>query len=261
MGLQITVLGSGSAGNCTLIESPRTRVLVDAGLSARQITQRLAHLGRSLDAIDAILLTHEHTDHCGALPVLTKQRPLPVYANRPTAEGIHDETTTARVTWRLFTTGQSFAIGDLGVESFSVPHDAQEPVGFLIRQNGSAVGFVTDLGHVTRLITERIRDADVLILEANHDVRLLQDNPHRPWSLKQRILGRHGHLSNEAAAALAIEVVSDRLRHICLAHLSRDCNRPDLARQAVEDSLRRHGARHVAVTVAAQETPAATVQL
>jgi phosphoribosyl 1,2-cyclic phosphodiesterase len=255
MVIQLTVLGSGSAGNCTLIESARTRLLVDAGLSARQITQRLAHVHRSLDAIDAILLTHEHSDHRQGLTVLSKRRPLPVYANRLTAEAVHDEAGDARLSWRLFTNGQAFEIGDFTIEPFSVPHDAQDPVGFLIHQNGFAIGVVTDLGHVTQLVMERVRAVDVLILESNHDLRLLQDNPDRPWSLKQRIMSRHGHLSNDAAAQLAGTVVSDRLRHICLAHLSRDCNRPELARRAVETSLRRAGANHVTVAVADQDTP------
>lgn len=261
MGIQLTVLGSGSSGNCTLIESAGTRLLVDAGLSARQIARRLELVGQSLDAIDAILLTHEHSDHSSALAVLSKRRPLPVYANRLTAEAVHDEAGDARISWRLFTTGQPFAIGDFVIESFSVPHDAQDPVGFLIRQNGLSIGVVTDLGHATRLVVERVRAADALILESNHDVKLLQDDPVRPWSLKQRIMSRHGHLSNADAATLAGEVASDRLRHVCLAHLSRDCNRPELARQAVETSLRRAGANHVAITVSSQTAPTATLTL
>jgi phosphoribosyl 1,2-cyclic phosphodiesterase len=261
MGIQLTVLGSGSSGNCTLIESARTRLLIDAGLSARQIAHRLEHVGRSLDAIDAILLTHEHSDHCSALAVLSKRRPVPVYANRLTAEAVHDSDGNTRVSWRLFTTGQAFEIGDFVVEPFTVPHDAQDPVGFLIRQNGLSIGVVTDLGHATKLVIDRVRNADALLLESNHDVKLLQDDPVRPWSLKQRILSRHGHLSNDAAATFAGEVVTDRLRHVCLAHLSRDCNRPELARQSVETSLRRAGASHVAVAVASQDAPTATLQL
>lgn len=263
VGMQITVLGSGSGGNCTLVETDKTAVLIDAGLSCRQITQRLAAIGRDLDRIRAIVITHEHSDHTAALPVLCKQRPLPIYANRLTAEAItHDANgTTPRLSWRLFTTGNAFAIDDLTFEPFNVPHDAQEPVGFAIHNSHAAAGFVTDLGHATRLVAERVRAMDALILEANHDVKMLQEDTIRPWGTKQRILSRHGHLSNEDAAALASEIVTDRLRHVVLAHLSRDCNKPELAHRVVADKLRHRGATHVTVSTSRQDQPTATLRL
>jgi phosphoribosyl 1,2-cyclic phosphodiesterase len=264
--MQITILGSGSAGNCTLIETDTTRLLVDAGLSGRQITQRLALIGRNIEQITGIILTHEHSDHTHGLGVLCKARPVPVYANRLTAETVAadpDRRDFARISWRLFATGASFEIGDLLVESFSVPHDAHDPVGFVIRHAGSgvSVGVLTDLGHATKLVAERVRAANVLVLEANHDLKLLQEDTARPWALKQRIMSRHGHLSNDAAATLAVEIASDKLRHVFLAHLSRDCNRPDLAQQAVSAKLRQIGARHIAVAVASQDKPTATLSL
>lgn len=264
VGMRVTILGSGSAGNCTLVETETTRILVDAGLSGRQIAQRLEPLSRTIDQLTAIILTHEHSDHTRALGVLCKSRPLPVYANRLTAEAVQADPEwkdKARISWRLFSTGHPFEVGDLTVETFSVPHDAYDPVGFVIRHGSHALGVLTDLGHVTKLVTERCRAMDALVLESNHDVKLLQEDTVRPWVTKQRIMSRHGHLSNDAAATLACEVASDKLRHVFLAHLSRDCNRPELAQRVVGDKLRKLGAHHVAVAVAKQDTPTATHSL
>jgi len=266
VGVQVTILGSGSAGNCTLIESDSTKLLVDAGLSARQVTQRLAALGRGFDQIHAILLTHEHSDHTRALGVLCRAKELPVYANRLTAEEVAKDPEgggRARVAWRLFATGSPFEVGDFVVESFSVPHDAYDPVGFVVRQasGGVAVGVLTDLGHATKLVIERVRATDLLIVEANHDVKMLQADTARPWATKQRIMSRRGHLCNEAAAELTCAVAGDRLRHVLLAHLSRDCNRPELAQRVVLDRLGKIGARHVRLGVASQDAPTATVAL
>jgi phosphoribosyl 1,2-cyclic phosphodiesterase len=264
VGIQISVLGSGSAGNCALVETETTRLLVDAGLSARQITQRLASVGRQITDIQGILLTHEHTDHVRALGVLCKANGCAVYANRLTAEAVSenpDWNGKVRISWRLFTTGQAFEIGDLVVEPFSVPHDAYEPVGFVIRNQTQSVGLVTDLGHATKLVIERLKSTDALVIESNHDLKLLQEDSSRPWALKQRIMSRHGHLSNEAAAALAGEVASDKLRHVLLAHLSRDCNRPELARDMVGRKLRQIGASHVTVTVTSQDIPTKTISI
>ena len=261
MGVKVTVLGSGSAGNCTLVQSDRTTVLVDAGLSGRQITQRLESVGCDPLSVQAILLTHEHSDHTRGLTALCKQRPIPIFANRLTAEAIASDPENkpkTHISWRLFSTGHLFEVGDFAVESFSVPHDAYDPVGFSIRTaDGIRVGVLTDLGHVTKLVVERTREMDILVLESNHDTKLLQEDTVRPWATKQRIMSRHGHLSNDAAATLAAEVCSDRLRHIFLAHLSRDCNRPELAQRVVAHKL----PAHVRVDVAGQDQPTATACL
>jgi phosphoribosyl 1,2-cyclic phosphodiesterase len=147
------------------------------------------------------------------------------------------------------------------VETFSVPHDAQDPVGFLLRSNSTNIGFLTDLGHTTRLVLERIRPSHALVLESNHDVKMLQDCPTRPWSLKQRILGRHGHLSNEAAADVAEQIMSAELRHLYLGHLSRECNIPQLAHRVVSERLQKIGATHVRLEVTSQSTPCQTLEL
>jgi phosphoribosyl 1,2-cyclic phosphodiesterase len=258
--VHLTILGSGSAGNCAYLETEEARVLIDAGFSLRQIRQRLATIGRAPENLTGILITHEHNDHIAGLGLLTAKLHVPVYCNRPTHEAAQFQLNT-RFDCRCFSTGASFEIGDVLVETFPVPHDAQDPVGFLLRTNGVNIGFVTDLGHVTKLVLERIRPANVLVLETNHDVKMLQDCVRRPWSLKQRILSRHGHLSNEAAAEAAEQIMSAELRHLYLGHLSRECNRPELARQVMEERLGKIGARHVHLELTSQTTPCPTLVL
>jgi phosphoribosyl 1,2-cyclic phosphodiesterase len=258
--VRLTILGSGSSGNCAYIETETTRVLVDAGFSCGQIRKRLATIGKAIENLDAILVTHEHVDHINGLAVITNKLQTPVYCNRYTREEIETQLKT-RLNCRLFVTGASFDIGDIHVETFSIPHDAQDPVGFMLRAPEASIGFLTDLGHTTRLVLERVKGANALVLESNHDVKLLQDCPHRPWSLKQRILGRHGHLSNEAACDAAEAVMSSELRHLYLGHLSRECNRPELARSVMQARLQKMGASHVQLAVAPQDVPCPTLTL
>lgn len=250
----LTVLGSGSGGNCTYLECGETRLLVDAGLSARQIRQRLATIGRSPESLTAIIITHEHGDHIAGLSVLGPKLRIPIYCNRLTKDAIEEHLPVA-MDYRVFTTGCSFEIGQVGIDTFSVPHDASDPVGFMFHAAATTVGVVTDLGYATKLVLERIRCANVLVFETNHDVKMLQENPHRPWSLKQRILSRHGHLSNEAAADAISQIMSADLKHLFLGHLSRDCNRPELAHQVMQTRLQQVGAHHVALTLTHQDTP------
>lgn len=233
---RLTVLGSGSAGNCALVETDRVRLLLDAGLSARQILARLTSLGLTPDDIDAVLLTHEHGDHTSGLGVLCRRWDVPIYTNSLTADALrHSGQLTEHRNWRLFQTGRDFMIEDLAVQNFSVPHDAADPVGFVLNYETGALGLLTDLGQVTKLAFERIRRVTTLFIETNHDGPMLQQDTKRPWSVKQRILSRHGHLSNDAAASAVGELreSSDALERVVLGHLSRDCNRPDLAIAAV----------------------------
>jgi phosphoribosyl 1,2-cyclic phosphodiesterase len=257
---RFTILGSGSRGNCAYLETDEVRLLIDAGFSTRQIRQRLAALGRSPESLTAILITHEHSDHIQGLGGMAEKLRLPVFCNRLTRDAI-ESLLGIRLESRLFETGGSFEIGDVGVESFSIPHDAQDPVGFLIRTATANIGFLTDLGHTTTLVLNRIKPAHALVLEANYDVKLLQDDMKRPWSIKQRIAGRHGHLSNEAAANAVQEVVSADLKHLYLGHLSQDCNRPELALNTVTQRLQSLGATHVQTQVTAQDTATATLAL
>lgn len=260
MPVRLTILGSGSAGNCAYVETDETRLLIDAGFSLRQIRQRLATIGRVPENLTGILITHEHSDHVQSLPLMCEKLHIPIYCNRPTQEAVEYQYKT-RLACRLFSTGASFEVGDILVETFMIPHDAQDPVGFLLRTNSGNIGFLTDLGHTTRLVLERVRPAHALVLESNHDVKMLQDCPRRPWSLKQRILGRHGHLSNEDAANAAAEIMSAELQHLYLGHLSRECNRPDLAQSVMTQRLQSIGATHVRLELASQSVPCPTLSL
>jgi phosphoribosyl 1,2-cyclic phosphodiesterase len=279
--VKFTILGSGSSGNCAYVETDQVRILVDAGFSPLQIRKRLAGIGRAPENLSAILLTHEHSDHIAGVLGLAEKFNLPVFCNRGTqdgsiwafktkwdskkkpafagAEGV--EQLKAKLDWRLFETGASFEIGDVGIETFSIPHDAQDPVGFLLHTAAGNIGFATDLGHVTKLVLERIRAANVLVLESNHDVKMLQECPRRSWALKQRILGRHGHISNAAAAEAAAQIMSAGLRQLYLAHLSRECNTPELAHHIMAEQLHHIGATHVQLQVAAQDAPCGTLEI
>jgi len=257
---RFTILGSGSGGNCAYLETGDTRILIDAGFSARQIRLRLAGIERDAERLQGILITHEHSDHVQGLAVLCARLRVPIYCNRLTKDAI-EHALGMRFECRLFETGAAFEIGDCTIETFAVPHDAQDPVGFLVHTPAGRIGFLTDLGHATRLVMERVRPAHVLVLETNHDLKLLQDDTRRPWSVKQRILSRHGHLSNDAAAAVAEQVVSADLRHVYLGHLSRDCNRPEIAHRVVSERLGQIGATHVRVESTSQDHPSPTLVL
>jgi phosphoribosyl 1,2-cyclic phosphodiesterase len=276
--VKLTILGSGSSGNCAYIETADARILVDAGFSPRQIRLRLAGIGRAPENLSAILLTHEHADHIAGLLGLADKFHIPVFCNRGTQDGTiwafkekwskktnlalaTADTFKTKIDWRLFETGAGFEVGDVGIETFSLPHDAQDTVGYILRTPAGNVGFATDLGHVTRLVLDRIRATNVLVLESNHDVKMLQDCPRRSWALKQRILGRHGHLSNATAAETIAQIMSADLKHLYLAHLSRECNKPELAQHVMAEQLHHIGATHVQLQLAAQDVPCQTLEL
>jgi phosphoribosyl 1,2-cyclic phosphodiesterase len=259
--VQFTILGSGSNGNCAYLEAGSTRLLIDAGFSARQIRERLAQIGRAPENLSGILLTHEHTDHTNGLGTLCSKLPIPIFCNRLTKEAVELQFEKTRFDFRLFGTGAAFEVGEVAVETFSVPHDAYDPVGFLLRAGPVRIGFLTDLGHATKLVVERVRPSNVLVLETNHDMKLLQDDLKRPWSVKQRIMSRHGHLCNEAAAGVLAELTNADLHDVFLGHLSRDCNRPELARKTIGDRLAAIGASHVRVHSTSQEQRCETLSL
>jgi len=240
----LTVLGSGSGGNCALVTSDRCRILIDAGFSARRISQGLQSLGIEPGSLDGILLTHEHSDHIAGLKVFCGKFDVPVYCNSLTAEYLCREGIAEANRYKIFSTGSSFTIQDIDVQAFYVPHDAVDPVAFVLSSDYGSVGFLTDLGYAPKLARERIREVHTLVVETNHDEQRLQADSKRPWSVKQRILSRHGHLSNEAAAALVADIAGENLRRVILGHLSRECNSPELALGAMRrlslDSLELH---------------------
>ncbi len=248
----LTLLGSGSAGNAALIMTEHCRLLVDGGLSARQLVQRLALCGVVPEQLDGVLLTHEHGDHVCGLDVLCRKFHVPIYCNSLTAEAIRCGPLAAHRNWRLFRTGAEFAICDITVQTFPVPHDAVEPVGYAFHAGRAGLGFITDLGYATKMLVERLRQVHTLVIETNHDEKLLQACQLRPWPVKQRIMSRHGHLSNNAAATVIEQLLPGKIERVVLGHLSRDCNTPELARNAVQALLTRHGGRQVEVYCAVQ---------
>lgn len=244
--MRFVVLGSGSGGNSAVVEAGGARLLIDAGLSAKQLVLRLARCGLKPEDLDGILLTHEHGDHIKGLRVFLKNRELPVYSNAATSMVVREQ--LPGVKWKIFRSGAEFAVGGLNVESFLVPHDAVEPVGFVFRSEARSFGMVSDSGHVTRAIVDRLRGVESVFVEANYDDALLEADLKRPWSTKQRIASRHGHLSNLQTAALVAELAEQGLERALLGHLSRDCNTPEKACEVV-------GACGLEVRCAGQEEP------
>lgn len=239
MSANFEILGSSSSGNCALLHTGHTKILVDVGFSAKRISRLLEAIGESLDSIDAVFLTHEHSDHAQGMRGLARRADLPVFANRDTADAVQAKLTKP-VNWKVFQTGTDFDFRDLRVRSFALPHDAYDPVGFSFHwgEEGDlfspphSLAWVTDLGYVPEHVRQHIRQVQTLVIEANYDEALLEKDERRPWSTKQRIRGRHGHLSNEAT----LEVIRDlcetgRLEKVYLAHLSKDCNKVELVQE------------------------------
>lgn len=241
--LRVCVLASGSSGNCIHVESATTALLIDAGISARETLRRMALAGLDPAKVRAICVTHEHSDHTVGLPNLCKKLDVQLYANGETARNIRNGD---GLRWNLFTSGSPFAIGDIELLPFPLPHDAYDPVGFVLTCGASRLGIATDLGMATSVARERLRGCQLVVLEANHDEELVHSSL-RPWSLKQRILGRQGHLSNEMAAALLADIAGDTLRQVFLAHLSRECNELERALHAVRSHLASAGLGHIQI--------------
>lgn len=232
-------LASGSKGNCIYFGTPRTKILIDAGLSAKATISKLEQINVDIHDIDAILITHEHTDHIQGLKVLAFRMGIPVLANTETAKGIvecfHD-----CPKFKIFSTGETFEFGDLEIHPFSIQHDTLDPVAFTIRANGLKLGFCTDIGFVTSLVVNKLQKCDYLYVEANHQPSMVHASS-RPMVYKQRVLSRTGHLSNEDCGSLLSKVAHPGLKHVHLAHLSSECNTPEVAIQVVKGILSQHG--------------------
>lgn len=232
--MRVCLLASGSRGNCTLIEVDGRRLLIDAGLSGRETKRRLAGLGLSPEDLDAILVTHEHHDHVGGIGPLSRRYQLPVHIAPQTQAALPRLGTISAL--HHFSTGSVFTVAGLSVVPFATTHDAVSPVGFVIHSKEGKIGYATDLGIPTRLVVDQLQQCRALVLEANHDDQMLQDGPY-PWSLKQRIRSRHGHLSNREAMQLLAQVAWPGLEALFLAHLSEENNCPQLVMESFRGTL------------------------
>lgn len=251
----LCALGSGSKGNSIYLGTENCKLLIDAGLSGKAICERLQSLNLSIEEIDAILVTHDHGDHIRGLKRLATKYQIPIFANTETAKGIVDYMGHCPQ-FKIFTTGETFSFADLEIHPFSIPHDTLDPVAFTIHYNKWKLGICTDLGYVTSIVKSQLRNCDFLYLEANHDLDLLHGSA-RPESLKRRISGKNGHLSNEEAGLLAKEI-SHQEQILFLAHLSEDCNSPKTAQHIVEKHLLEAGIE-LEIEVASQHSPTRSV--
>jgi phosphoribosyl 1,2-cyclic phosphodiesterase len=243
-------LASGSKGNCIYLGTTHTKILIDAGISAKAIKAKLEAINVDLADIDAILITHEHTDHIQGLKTLAYKYGIPVLTNQETAKGIV-ETFHACPKFKIFCTGETFEFGDLEIHPFSVQHDTIDPVAFTIRVNSLKLGFCTDLGFVTSLVQTQLQECDYLYVEANHQPSMVHASS-RPMIYKQRVLSRSGHLSNEACGKLLCQVFNPKLKHVHLAHLSSECNSPETALSVITGLLQAQGISQLKFSIALQ---------
>jgi phosphoribosyl 1,2-cyclic phosphodiesterase len=257
--VKFCALASGSSGNAALLATENTRILLDAGLSMRELRKRLAAIGEDLKNVDAILITHEHSDHVSGLPVLAR--------NDDVHATIHLTWLTApAIDWgerqpeglRTFQSGASFRIGDIDVQSFGVPHDARDPVGFRFEAQGVRIGVVTDLGYIPESVKFHLRQTDLLLLEANHDLEMLKIGPY-PWSVKQRVGSRVGHLSNQVMSDYLLSDLDSCTAHLVLGHISEQNNHPAIVHLMATQALERRGLE-TRLSLATQRAPTEVFQ-
>jgi phosphoribosyl 1,2-cyclic phosphodiesterase len=222
------------------VATERTRLLIDAGLSRKETFERLAAAGVAPESLTAILITHEHTDHVSGLCAIARKLDIPVYISRLTAPAVAWGEFTPKL--ELFQAGSQFVVGDIDVTSFTIPHDAADPVGFSFRAEGIKISIATDLGYLPESVRFQLRGSEVLLLESNHDLDMLKVGPY-PWPVKQRVMGRMGHLSNDVACGFLREDPDVRPSTLILGHLSEHNNHPAIVRLSAEQALDRGGAR------------------
>lgn len=267
VGVSLTVLSSGSRGNCSVVSSSGTRLLIDAGLSCKEMCRRMALQEIAPESIDGVLITHEHADHVSGLYVFARKFRVPVYMTEAThrawtrqyKDSNGERVKAERV--ETFQSGHRFHVGDIEVTPFTIPHDAADPVGFTFRAEGIKLGFVTDLGFMPSSIKSHLKGCDGVVLESNHDLEMLRVGPY-PWAVKQRVMSRVGHLSNDALAEFLSTDYDGSAAFLVLAHLSEANNHPEIARTAAVRALAdRLSLLHNRVLLARQDEPLSTVTL
>ena len=238
MAVQLTILGSGSGGNCAYLETDEARILIDAGFSGRQIRQRLATIARAPESIHGILITHEHSDHISGLARLARRLGIPVYISKLTAPAVDWGEIPPHL--ECFQAGASFTVGDIDVDSFGIPHDAIDPVGFCFHAEGIKIAVATDLGYITESVKFHLRRSNLMLLEANHDIEMLKVGPY-PWSVKQRVMSRVGHLSNDTISDFLLGDFDGFPARLVLGHLSEHNNHPEIVRLVATQALAKRG--------------------
>ena len=235
--LDFCSLYSGSSGNCLIVRTENTKILVDCGTSLKKVQEGLINIGEKIEDIDAILVTHEHSDHVQSLGNASKKFDIPVYINFETLEAIPKQKEKIEIhNQKIFEIGKEFKIGDLAINTFSTPHDAANPCGFNIYNNKSKLTIATDLGHINNNLINNMKGSSFILLESNYDPEVLRYSRY-PFSLKQRISGPNGHLSNNTAGKTISELVKSDLKEVMLGHLSKENNFPELAYQTVVEEL------------------------
>jgi len=236
--VKISVLATSSSGNCTFVGTDSTRILIDAGLTRRDTLERMARIGEHPEKLDAILITHEHSDHVSGLPVLLRKWKIPVYSTHLTAPTVDFDGVEPRL--ETFQAGTKFTIGDIDITSFTIPHDAVDPVGYTVESQGIKFGLAMDLGYMPDSVKYHLRGCHMMVLESNHDLEMLKVGPY-PWSVKQRVMGRKGHLSNDIVSQFILEDLDTTVETLLLGHLSEHNNHPAIVSLVASQALERRG--------------------
>jgi phosphoribosyl 1,2-cyclic phosphodiesterase len=253
LSVRICVLGSGSKGNSTLVATERTRLLVDAGFSRKDTFRRLAAAGECTEGFDALLISHEHVDHVNGLKSLARGLKVPIYITGPTREVIQWDPRLRAL--EIISPGEKFTIGDFEIAPFSIPHDAVDPVAFTLTAEGIKVGVITDLGYIPQLVKQHALGCHCLVFESNHDLDMLKTGPY-PWFVKQRVMSRHGHLSNNATAGFLADDYDGSAQVVVLAHLSDKNNHPGLVMHSANQAFKKRGkGRPAELHLASQSEP------
>jgi phosphoribosyl 1,2-cyclic phosphodiesterase len=262
MSIMVSVLGSGSRGNATYIRTDRVRLLIDCGFGRRTIRKRLAAIGEDPDGITAVLVTHEHSDHVGGLKSMLKDSSIEAFMSCGTIAGSRADSFEMKGSAALVPVvpGRRFQIGDVEVEPFAVPHDSAEPIAFSVRHKGIKVTQVTDLGWIPDSVSSSLQGSDVLIIESNHDLDMLRIGSY-PWHLKERLIGRNGHLSNSAVGRFLGSSYDGQAQHVVLAHLSSKNNHPEIAKLEARQALGARGFDENCVSLASQAEPSTPIEL